>query len=105
VIACATLFPPTKTGRKNYDLFCFLAEQMCDLSTRSRIYCSYAVIEPVAAKSELPELVVEDKQIVSPIMQRKAAVVASPGTVRSSSRNAIYIHKPIPLIGCSPHRN
>ena len=77
VIACATLFPPKKTGDKNYDLFCFLAEQMCDLSTRSRIYCSYAVIEPVAAKSELPELVVEDKQIVSAIMQRKAAVVAA----------------------------
>jgi len=77
VVACSTVFPPKKTGDKNYDLFCFLAEQMCDLSTRSRIYCSYAVIEPVAAKSELPELLVADKQIVSAIMQRKAAVLAA----------------------------
>ncbi len=74
VVACSTVFPPKKTGNKNYDLLCFLAEQMCDLSTRSRIYCSYGVIEPAAMKSELPELRAEDKPIVSAIMQRKAAV-------------------------------
>jgi hypothetical protein len=45
--------PPKKTGSRNYDLFCFLAEQMCDLLTRSRIYCSYGVIEPAASKCEL----------------------------------------------------
>src|ERR1035441_896564 len=56
VIACATVFPPKKTGDKNYDLFCFLAEQMCDLPTRSRIYCSYGIIEPAAMKDELPAL-------------------------------------------------
>jgi len=76
VVACATVFPPRKTGNKNYDLFCFLAEQMCDLSTRSRIYCSYGAIEP-AAKSELPELLVEDQSIVSAIMQWKSAVQAA----------------------------
>ena len=74
VVACSTVFPPKKTGNKNYDLLCFLAEQMCDLSTRSRIYCSYGLIEPAAMKSELPELQAEDKPIVSAIMQRKAAV-------------------------------
>jgi hypothetical protein len=74
VVACATLFSPKKTGGENYSLLCSLAEQMCDLSTRSRIYCSYGVIEPVASKSELPELLVEDRPIVSAIMQRKAAV-------------------------------
>ena len=74
VVACSTVFPPKKTGFKNYDLLCFLAEQMCDLSTRSRIYCSYGVIEPAAMKSELPELRAEDKPIVSAIMQRKASV-------------------------------
>jgi hypothetical protein len=47
---------------------------MCDLSTRSRIYCSYSVIEPAVIKSELPELGAEDKLIVSAVMQRKAAV-------------------------------
>jgi hypothetical protein len=52
----------------------FLVAQMCDLSTRSRIYCSYGTIEPAAMKSELPELRAEDKPIVSAIMQRRAAV-------------------------------
>lgn len=52
----------------------FLANQMCGLSNRSRIYCSYGVIEPAAMKSELPELRAEDKPIVSTIMQQKASV-------------------------------
>ncbi len=77
VVACSKVFPPKKTGSKNYKLFCFLAGQMCDLPTRSRIYCSYGVIEPATIKSELPELTVEDKTIVSAIMQNRAAVEAS----------------------------
>ena len=80
VVACSTIFPPKKTGNKNYDLLCFLAEQMCDLSTRSRIYCSYGTIEPAAMKSELPELQAEDKPIVSAIMQRRAAVQTATNT-------------------------
>ncbi len=75
VVACATVFPPKKTSNKNYDPLCFLAEQMCDLSVRSRIYCSYGVIEPVAIRSELPDLSVLDRPIVAAIMQRKAAVM------------------------------
>jgi hypothetical protein len=47
---------------------------MCDLPTRSRIYCSYGLIEPAAMKSGLPELRAEDKPIVSAIMQQKASV-------------------------------
>lgn len=74
VVACATIFSPKKTGSKNYDLFCFLAEQMCDLSTRSRIYCTYGIIEPAAIRSELPALTMEEKAIVSAILQRKASV-------------------------------
>jgi hypothetical protein len=74
VVACATVFPPKKTGSQNYDLICFLAEQMCDLSTRSRIYCSYGAIEPAAIKAELPELTLEDQPMVSAILQRRAAV-------------------------------
>jgi len=76
VVGCATVFPPKKTGRQNYDLICFLAEQMCDLSNRSRIYCSYAAIEPAAIKAELPELSSQDKSIITAIMQRRAAVEA-----------------------------
>src|SRR5437660_9063099 len=69
VVACATVFSPKRTGDKNYDVFCFLAEQMCDLSTRSRIYCSYGVIELAATKSALTELSMDDKSIPSAIMQ------------------------------------
>src|SRR2546427_4662105 len=58
-------------------LFCFPTEQMSDLSTRGRIYCSYGAIEPAAIKAELPELSMEDKSIVSAIMQRKAEVQAA----------------------------
>ena len=74
VVACATVFPPRKTGCDNLRLMGFLAAQMCDLPTRSRIYCSYSVIELAATKSELPELLVQDGPIVAAIMQRKASV-------------------------------
>jgi hypothetical protein len=74
VVACSTVFPPRKTGCDNLRLMGFLAEQMCDLPTRSRIYCSYSVIELAVTKSELPELLVQDRPIVSAVMQRKAAV-------------------------------
>jgi hypothetical protein len=74
VVACSTVFSPKKTGRQNYDLLCFLAEQMCDLPTRSRIYCSYGTIEPAAIKSELPELRPDDEAMVSAIMQQRTAV-------------------------------
>jgi len=76
VVACATVFPPKKTAGENYRLICFLAGQMCDLSTRSRIYCSYGAIEPVAMKADLPELMLQEKPIVSAIMQARAAVQA-----------------------------
>ena len=74
VITCATVFSPKKTGHENYDLLCFLAEQMCDLATRSRIYCSYSIIETIASKFSLPELSVQDEQILWAIMLRKPAM-------------------------------
>src|SRR5437016_820841 len=76
VVACATVFHPKTTGGENYRLICFLAGQMCDLSTRSRIYCSYGAIEPAAMKADLPELMLQGKPIVSAIMQARAAVQA-----------------------------
>jgi hypothetical protein len=74
VVACATVFSPKKTGNRNYELFCFLAEEMCNLSNRSRIYCSYGTIEPAAIKCELPEPLADDRRILSEIMQCRAAV-------------------------------
>jgi len=86
VVVCSTVFPPKKTGRDNVGLMGFLAEQMCDLSTRSRIYCSYGLIEPAAMKSELPGLQEEDKLIVSAIMQRKASVQTPTNTSQEWQR-------------------
>jgi len=74
VVACATVFPPKKTAGENYRLICFLAEEMCDLSTRSRIYCSYGALEPAAINADLPELALQDQQIIATIMQQRAAV-------------------------------
>jgi hypothetical protein len=74
VVVCSTIFTPKKAGAMNYGLFCFLTEQMCELSHRSHIYCSYAVISDAAANSQLPEPTGSDKAIVSAILQREAAV-------------------------------
>jgi hypothetical protein len=49
--------------------------------TRSRIYCSYGAIEPIALKAELPRLTLQDESIVSAIMQQREAVQA-PGNPR-----------------------
>ena len=74
VVACNTVFPTGKIGDKSYDLLCFLTDQMCDFSTRSRIYCSYGMIEPAINKNELPELQIEDEPIISAIRRRGADV-------------------------------
>jgi replication-associated recombination protein RarA len=56
VVACSTIFTKKRIGPKSYDLFCFLAEQMCALRARSRIYCTYSIIGVAASKHELPKL-------------------------------------------------
>jgi hypothetical protein len=50
---------------------------MCDVSTGSRIYCSYSIIETAAIKHELPQLGSEDALIVSEIFEQKASVRAA----------------------------
>jgi len=74
VIACSTVFPPKKTAGENYRIICYLAEQICDLPTRSRIYCSFGAIEPAILNGHLPELILQDQEIVSAILQRRAAL-------------------------------
>lgn len=71
VVACATVFPPKSTGSNNHGLFCFLAEQMCDLPTRSRIYCSCG-IEPAITKSDSLGLQAQDHLIVAAILRQTA---------------------------------
>jgi len=67
VVACSTVFPPKKTAGENYRIISFLAEQLCDLPRRSRIYCSYGALEPAALKGELPELTPQDKGLCLPL--------------------------------------
>src|SRR5438094_3879785 len=74
VVACSTVFPPKKTAGENYRIISYLAEQMCDLPRRSRIYCSYGAIEPAILNRNLPEVTLRDQEIVSAILQRRAAL-------------------------------
>jgi hypothetical protein len=74
VVACSTVFPPKKTGSENYRIISLLTEQMCDLSTRSHIYCSCGGIEGAAIKAQLSELTLLEKEIASAIMQQRRAV-------------------------------
>jgi hypothetical protein len=76
VVACSNIFTPKRTGSKTYDVFCFLVESLCDLSARSRIYCSMSIIEALVVEGNVPELSEEDGQIVSAIMQRKTMLLS-----------------------------
>jgi hypothetical protein len=76
VVVCSSIFTPKRTGSKTYDIFCFLVESLCDLSARSRIYCSMSMIEAMITEGNVPKLSAEDKQIVSAILQQKAAMLS-----------------------------
>ena len=75
VIACSAIFTPKRTGAANYRLLCFLAEQMCELASRCRIYCSYAVIEVAAKASMLPRLSGEEQRVVTAILDHAESVL------------------------------
>ncbi len=77
VVACATIFSPKKMGPENHRLLCFLAEQMCDLATRSRICCSLEIVSLAVEKGALPTLGPEDRMILGAIGRQKAAVHAA----------------------------
>ncbi len=74
VIACATIFSARSTGPENIKLLSFLAEQMCDLSIRSRIYCSYETVSIAAKKGALPRLEPGDEIILDFIVHKKKTV-------------------------------
>ena len=75
-IACITVFSPKKMGPENHRLLCFLAEQMCDLPTRSRVCCSFEIVSLAVEKRALPSLGPEDRVILDAIARQKAAVHA-----------------------------
>src|SRR5205823_15054789 len=70
------VFPPKKMGPENHRLLCFLAEQICDLPTRSRVCCSFEIVSNAAEKRALPSLGPEDGVILDAIARQKVAVHA-----------------------------
>ena len=74
VVACATVFSPKKMGAENHRLLCFLAEQMCDLPTRSRVCCSFEIVSNAVEKRALPSLGPDDRMILDAIARQKAAI-------------------------------
>ena len=75
VTACEAVYSARKAAGVYYDLLCFLTEEMCDLSNRSRIYCSYSMIDTMLSTTSLPEYSAEDQEIISAIMERKASLL------------------------------
>ncbi len=71
VAACEAVYSARKADGVYYDLICFLTEEMCDLSNRSRIYCSYSMIDTMLSTTCLPDYSVEDQEIISAITQRR----------------------------------
>ena len=67
VTACEAVYSARKAAGVYYDLICFLTEEMCDLSNRSRIYCSYSMIDTMLSMTFLPEYSAEDQEIISAI--------------------------------------
>jgi hypothetical protein len=65
VIACANVFPPRTLAAGNHSVWSFLVDQMCRLSTRSRIYCSFGIIDPVTATQQREKTTPQDELIVS----------------------------------------
>jgi hypothetical protein len=53
VVACSIVFPPSRAAEQLYGILCFLAEQMCGIASRSRIYCSLSVVETLATSAPI----------------------------------------------------
>ena len=85
-IACATLFSARRAAAENHRLLCFLAEQMCDLLIRSRVYCSCETISLAAEKGMTPALSTDDLEILAAIARQKEAVQTATSGVDSWQR-------------------
>jgi hypothetical protein len=71
VIACANVFPPRTIAAGNHAVWSFLVDQMCGLATRSRIYCSCGIIDPVIATDQLSKDTEEDGLIVATLLRNR----------------------------------
>jgi hypothetical protein len=74
VVACSTLFARKRARSENHNIWCFLTEQMCDLPSRSRVYCSYGILDLAITRSELPELIGADKKIIRAILEQRTRI-------------------------------
>jgi hypothetical protein len=75
VAACSMLFPPSKAAEQLYGIFCFLTEQMCGVTSRSRIYCSLSTVESLASNVPISNEE-SDASIVDALEARLAAMMA-----------------------------
>jgi hypothetical protein len=78
VVACSILFAPSRAAEQLYGVLCFLAEQMCGIASRSRIYCSLSVVETLARSAPITY-----EQADAPIfdaLEARVAEIKAPGT-------------------------
>lgn len=73
-VACASVFSSQNLITENHRLLCFLAEQMCELPGRSRIYCSCETVSLALQDRSMPALCNEDMGIVDAISRQRDAV-------------------------------
>lgn len=73
VVACSTVFSSRKTSSDNHRLMCFLIEKMCDLPSRSRIYCSCGALE-LLSDAGLRDLSGHDEVLRDASLQQKRLV-------------------------------
>ena len=71
VIACAHVFPPRTIAAENHGVWAFLVDQMCGPAARSRIYCSYGIIDPLIATDQVSEQTEEDELIVATLLRHR----------------------------------
>jgi len=82
VLACATLFSTQEPSPDHFRVLNFLTVQLCELSVRSRISCTYEIVSDAARNSALPPLNSEEKAIVDAILQQKRSIAASTTRIR-----------------------
>lgn len=70
-VACASIFTPKKTGAITEQILAFLVEEMCSLSSRSRIYCSMSIIESIVAEGNHTTLPRSEIATIAWIMARR----------------------------------
>lgn len=75
VVACSIVFSHSRAPEQLYGILCFLAEQMCAIASRSRIYCSLSLVETVATSAPIT-YEQADAPILDALEAREAEIMA-----------------------------